>query len=711
MSKVANLDQLFGELLRLIAFGPGGEAVADEPGNSEPPVNGLSVGGVEDAVAWFLAGLTDMEHHRVLFLIGAPGNGKSYWSRRTAQESGLQAALAGAANRQFRKHSFVDGSGVTKLEIVNDATAPGATSDSTPTISDLAKAFETDTPILVNINRGVFYKEINHFESHGATHDELVAEAVLRALRGGTNAVSLDPTLGQIAIRENLQTPHETLQALRIDREGQRPILVLAVRMDLHSIFVGAPSYVADPDFFDVPKTKNSGRQYQLSSPFGSEFSESDYWATTPAGHLMAKEFELLNSLKPDALNPLNPISANLCQLSQSVYFSGILASLRNAEIVSTRHFAFRHLWTVLYLLILGDLRSQQGSSGRQILQGVDDEAAQLSDDMVERLWGLVGLAQYRFHQAIYGAEWSQQHIFGETRQSPQDSGRSSGAVIDVMAACDPTLDNSKSIELDGQRRVWSRGVRDAFMNALTDSESNSIVEVALKECHPDVAIEDLITDFDRELDRCIVHVLRADQSKKPLITRDEHDALLSWYGDYVTRLVAVSLGVTAWAEEISQFVGAWGAAAISPRLPDGLHRNIMAYVLPAFEEFPEANTRRLVTLLRSRTEPIRTFGGKPILAYELPTNIQTKARIRGDRLIVELIDFDAVQLGQVPKPLLSLDLNVKLIRELNVRASSNDAYSDVSASIVPLVERYRALATTNIERWALVTSRGVTSI
>ena len=143
----------------------------------------------------------------------------------------------------------------------------------------------------------------------------------------------------------------------------------------------------------------------------------------------------------------------------------------------------------------------------------------------------------------------------------------------------------------------------------------------------------------------------------------------------------------------------------------DDLHRKLMAYVLPTFEGSNEANPRRLVTLLRSRTEPIRTSADRPIIAYQLPTQIMSSAKTRGDRLVVELLDLQNIQQIGHSASLFSLDLDVRLLRELNIREIAGEAYSDVSESILPLVERYRALATTKVKTWSLITSSRVTKV
>jgi hypothetical protein len=95
-------------------------------------------------------------------------------------------------------------------------------------------------------------------------------------------------------------------------------------------------------------------------------------------------------------------------------------------------------------------------------------------------------------------------------------------------------------------------------------------------------------------------------------------------------------------------------------------------------------------------------------LAYELPRQLFIRATIRGDRIVAELIDANQVKRGSGAAGLFSVEIDVRLIRELNVHAHASDSCSDVSESIRPLVERYRALSTTKLQQWRLVTRNGV---
>lgn len=702
---------IIAELAHLMTFGPGGAAVADEPGNSKPPAEGLAVGGVDKAIEWFVEGLRDSSALRVLFLIGAPGNGKSYWSGRAAAGSGLRDTAPNDAKRQFREHEYVDDAGNVKMRIINDASAPNLQLDSTPTISDLASSLGTNVPTLVNINRGVFFKEISQFQQDGASTDRKLAAAVLRWLSDNNAFEGTPDGIGTITLRDSGDNQHESLISLRVDRPNQIPVAILAVQMDLHSIFARSLQYEKDDRFFGVPSTKLTARRYEILRPSDREYLDASTWEATPGGHLLKEEVKLLASSGLQALSEINPIRANIEQLCSDIFFAGVSASLRSAELISSRHLAFRHLWTAINFLVLGDLRFGYGNSPRDALISVEEKARQLSADPKDRLTQLVDLAQLRFHQSIYGADWSLNNVSDESLSRTLVESSNDGSVLEVMTACDPTLDNEKTAHVGVGDRPWSRSVRDAFLGALTDTDSPSIVESVFTASHPGQDVKKLVCEFDRALDEAILGVIRADQGESPIVSRVERDALLQWYGDYLTRLVGVSLGVTAWIRELEEFLGAWQRAQLQPDLPDAIHSKLMSYILPTFEGPNEVNPRRLVSLLRSRTEPIRTSNDRPMLAYQLPTQIMNAVKTRGDRLVVELLDLQARHLGGRSQSLFSLDLDVGLLRELNVREVAGGSFSDVSESIVPLIERYRALATTKVKTWALVTSDGVTPV
>lgn len=708
-------DQYTNELSKLMAFGPGGAFVADAPKAQPPPVLGLPVGGVSDAVEWFLEGLQDDSAIRVLFLVGAPGNGKSFWSREVAKRATAFGLLDGSRDRpniQLRKHQYLDTNNRCQFELVNDATMPSENGDLTPTINDLATAIQNDRPMLVNINRGVFYKELAGFESELAGPDQIIAAAIMESLRSGKDS-DLSTALGSVIRRDASANPHEPFQALCVHRIDRKSIQVLAVQMDLHSLLAACSKYKSDGTFFGIPVSDSAAPGYCLLQPLSTEFRDSDYWRQTPAGRMFELEIQRLATGASTELSDLNPIRANLELLTQAEFYCGALASLRNAEIVSSRHFAFRHMWTATFYLILGDLRQLPGASAREVLEAIDGRASRLlsEEDPIQRLWEMVDLAQLRSHQALYGANWSQFRAENPTGQEQLDAVGIVGSVRDVMKLADPAIDNYKSVQLGGRPVEWGQSVRNAFLNALTDTDSTSIVEAAFSACHGIDSELRLVSRFDKELDRCVLEVLRADQGESPLLSRDTRDALIAWYGDYVTRMIALSIGATAWSREIDEFVLTWRHAMTNDELPDKVFEKLLSYVLPYFEDAVSGNQRRLVTLLRSRTEPIRVLEGTQMLAYELPRQLMIRAKVRGDRLVAEL--FDAIQRRRDAgsEGLFSVEIDVRLIRELNVHAHASDSCSDVSDSIRPLVERYRALSTTKLQQWRLVTQNGVDSV
>ena len=390
---------------------------------------------------------------------------------------------------------------------------------------------------------------------------------MLRALSGDVSVANDITNKGTISFRTSKSGSHETLVSLRIDRPGRLPVAAVAVQMDLHSVFSTPSEFGNDANFFDVPFTKHDAKGYEIVRPSDPGYLLANYWRSSPGGHLLEATTQLLASSGHQTLSDLNPIRSNIEQLCTDTFFSGVTASLRSAELISSRHFAFRHLWTAINFLVVGDLYSNDGLSPQELLVALDRRAGQLPTNPKDRLWELVDLARFRFHQAIYGAEWSVRNLAVDSPHESVVASANNGSVREVMMTCDPTFDSEKSVPSGAGEREWSRAIRDAFLGALTDTDAPSIVETAFKQAHPERQPADLVSKFDRALDEAILGVIRADQSENPIVSRGERDAILGWYGDYLTRLVAASLGLTAWARELEDFLKAWQDAQIQPQL------------------------------------------------------------------------------------------------------------------------------------------------
>ena len=132
------------------------------------------------------------------------------------------------------------------------------------------------------------------------------------------------------------------------------------------------------------------------------------------------------------------------------------------------------------------------------------------------------------------------------------------------------------------------------------------IIFETLKENAKAMQIEFEYSSFDKALDDEILHLLASDYEDEPLISKSDLELVLMWYGDYLARLFAVSMGVTAFENELHDWVSVWVKALNEQPIPPKTVRALMNVLLPRFRKSNQSEgDHRLVSYLTSRTESI----------------------------------------------------------------------------------------------------------
>ena len=155
-----------------------GVAASDDAGFF---VKGPLATGALEALQWFNKSIAsnDPQICSFLFLVGAPGNGKSYIA------SEVQRDLLEIGNRTLqkhhRKHEFKHENGC-KVTIVNDATIPAIDihgfTQQRSLISDIEGALDNREFLLANVNRGILFEELQ------ASPEESVSRSIVDWLSG-----------------------------------------------------------------------------------------------------------------------------------------------------------------------------------------------------------------------------------------------------------------------------------------------------------------------------------------------------------------------------------------------------------------------------------------------------------------------------------------------------------------------------------------------
>lgn len=662
------MESLEEFLKSLTAFEAGGRGLAFAPTSSAKklPAGARTIGGSMTAVDWFRGKITNSEPS-MLFLVGAPGNGKSFLLNKLTE--GLNRI--GDHSKDQRRFNFSSSSGQS-LMVINDASAPTEDGKSNGLLAaDLSEAIRDQKFIHVNVNRGVLYQELR---------SDIENDAIRSLIEWLSNPSKMPRMQTNLEIQE--PNPQSSLRCgiLSVPNgPGVREIPIVIVMMDFYSIFEKQPRHEIDKEGkwsgFPVLATNE---KYRITSPGSDERKSQEHWLLTPAGELLSQTVELGHSLLGENRDVLNPIAANLESLSSQNVYCGVLSALRNTELISSQHISFRELWTAIAALVIGD------GDGRQLTETAADKRlnplawASIASDAIptevneERVRGLLRLASVRFHQSIFGA-----------LQSPIDAvvERGLSPLLKITRMADPTID-ARPNSIDHTRlRGWASPVTDACRGQIGDA---SIVE-ALKEYAAERGIAFGYTSFDEEIDSMVRALIYADYNESPIIGRDLLEHVLAWYGEYLMRLYALSIGQTAFEDELDAWVSAWTTALTNNSLQQSARKAILGLLLPTFRStnFNE-NPHRLVSYLSARTEAITESTYRPQLAIEITDTPYTRARVNGDELVVDIRNEQGDKL-------LEFALDFVLMREATSVIDWPQSVTEFSSALTPRIERLRA--------------------
>lgn len=707
-----------GLLSELQRFLPGGQQVADFVGRERPFVEASSVAGVSHVVDWFTRQVFQQTDSAILFLIGAPGNGKSYWSNRLVDHCATHGFRSvnddGLHRRTYRYvHDELD----RPLVVVNDATASDGRPS--PTIRQLAECIESRGYLQVNINRGVFFRELAEVDVDVRRPSECAAVSVMRWLSFASGRGERQPEIPndpRFSIVWAPSAPHETVIAGKLTIPNLGDVTIVAVRMDLHSILEPEPNCSTTKDRWEIPSLAN---RYKVTHPRSRNWASIDFWERTSGGGLLGQLTDHLREAQPTAWRSLNPIRANIDSLADPTYRAGLLSIMRLAELGSGRHFALRHLWAGAAIVVLGGaVQERDDDESAEILELLEKRVAEMSEEPIARLATMMQLANSRSHQAIFGAFADVDLITGGQIPVGRPRFDVSSDFVKVMMGADPCRDATPGFSgrekyasmAEAQhgsiREGWASPVVDAFRGVLEsrfDLESQSIISSLRKIASELVQVNVLETDFDKELDRCIVEMLIADQTSEPWLDPPSRDAVLAWYADYLCRLYAVHLGIAAGTRDIAEYVSNWQEADEN-RLEQDTARNVLSMILPVFEG-SQLQSMRLVGLFRPRTAAVTKPVTSPRMVALVP-ELKISSQTFGDSIIVTL-SRDA---GTNTESILSVSLDVPLLRESRLSANGEIGRSELTDDVTPMIERFRASAA-EAGRWALLDSEKVVKI
>lgn len=581
----------------------------------------------------------------MVFLVGGAGNGKS----RLAAEvvTNVYGIRKGAANAFAQRVYEFDLPNGRALRVLNDATIPPADRHEFALRRDIASALRGKEHFLGCINRGVLIGEQSKRSELGDDHEKVASDIVAWLLNGGLRCEEAEEPCLELVERQKCGN----YQFAKVREAGKVTAVLHLVYMDSASLLEKWP----EPPRMEQADAALPTVELRVT-PLGSVERSNEATAFEPClTNLACNFYEELG------LDELDPIAANARSLSEDAVARGWCSLMRGAEILSGTHFSYRELWALSAHSLVGPASSVTMSRlARHVAENLEKIQ---SKGIGERVAGAVALGNLRSHMMLFEAGASSAGGEANTFNWPRTTSDAMKAVhfADPLkhfgpstgpgsADIDEALDGLK----DGKYPGSDLASQDEAVRAYWGKLDARIEEIVQEAIHPD---------------------------KESGLALKDRSNLLSWYGRYVYRLVALVRGWPAYVSVVSAWQETWLDAFLTGRLDASLENAILEIVAPVSRGAHKA----LFTFLQPRVtqgEP-----NAPKVRIEIPRNdMNLSARVEGDR--VELEIRLRSQREDHASAVASLDFH--LLREAKAGLEGH-GFTDSRLFIEPRIERLRA--------------------
>lgn len=583
---------------------------------------------------------------QMVFLVGGAGNGKSRLAAEVVKHvHGARKGESSAFAQRCYEFSLPNG---RSLRVLNDATIPPADKHPSALLRDIAVSLRGKEHFLGCINRGVLIGEQSERVGLSDGHEEVASDIIYWLLNGCLrHDVGVEPCLVWEA--DHKTGGHYQFAKLRVDGK------VTAI---LHLVYMDSASLLeewAEPPMMEQLEAALPMAELRLT-PLVDGKRGVVKTAFEPCLANLAKHFhEELDSAT------LDPIAANAKSLSSEVVARGWCSLMRGAEILSGTHFSYRELWALSVHSLVGPVSSDTLS---RLAQHVDENQAKFqSPDLDKRVEGAEALGNLRSHMMLFEAGAA--HTGNNA--SKFDWPRTTSDAIKAVHFADP-------VKHFGPAKGRESTEIDNALDGLKDGNLPG-AELAAK----DAAVSAYWSALDAQIEEIVREAIDPDKGAK--LALRERSRLLSWYGRYLYRLVALARGWPAYVSVVSAWQNAWLDAKLGQRLDSRLEDAILEIVAPV----AEGSHKALFTFLQPRVtqgEP-----NAPKVRIEVPRNdIILEARVDGDRVNIEIKLRS--QRDDHASAVTSLDFH--LLREA-LAGQVGHGFTDSRLVIEPRIERLRA--------------------
>jgi hypothetical protein len=729
-------------VLELLKRTHGGTAAADAPGafidrNSLPegkPNAGIAE--VLEVLGTQLDKGAQADRSEWVFLLGSPGNGKSYQLVKFLEERGLIAAPKKATQSSkpilAERSPDLKGPLQSYLVAINDASiAKGKRSEVAGSLlEDLKDAFGRASSgtchLLVNINRGILIEEREAKNIWAAS--PLRVQQLVNWLLGSESQKS--PEIADVQICSDTEEDRdEPCSFLRIGRfsapeVGALPVRIYAVLLDQLSLLEPTPAVSSggssnSASVRDIDSAEPKAGQYRVRSRGAADYEESrlsspaatlleesvspKYWEesgcrTCPAACIQGAASEDESPVQsesggeggqaPFPVLPLCPFLANARLLRERDNRFGLAEVLRAAEIFAGKPHTYRDYWSIFCTSVVG--RREDEWKQQHPCEWVVEQATAARQN--QDCWGpRLRLAGHQLHHSLFPSPFPTElmEALGKVMDSTSDSFKNweGSAKKAEEPPVIPTASAFKALDpVRDSATHWSTRVVDALEGvgwgqsptkelAISPVGHGSPDFVPIKLSQLDVWLDDLLRGRPGET-----------TTEAPLPWGGHSRSIIGWRAQSLLRQVAVANGKFAFDNVIAQ----WLELRSDPLDDDKgsqLREGIKRLVLPRFGDKPYC----LLPAYRTLTQPI--VGPQEVATYcciikSVDTKFFTYIQGRGDSL--ELKVEEKRRGGRHHEVLQTLLLDFVMCRQA-IAYSTGAGRTELGEASMPRLERFHA--------------------
>ena len=649
-----------------------------------------------------------------LFLVGGPGNGKSQALTTFAEILGLSLPPVNANQQAPRvvpqswPGSGFQVYGDLEVLLVNDASIPRAgivQGTGGSLFHDLLDACQRSrgtprhpTAIFANINRGILIEETHSLPQSAADIPAKVASETLlwlsnpKAAPNASLSVRSSP-IGQASITPEAHSPYYGQLIFRASSTGfPNDIVVHAVFLDTLSLLEPMPSSGDGRLTVDFSGTTPQLARY---TPVGGLTPQPDCRKTTIAGERVRSIVRESNWQDGGCLSTTGaggqsqlceaheycPFFNNASWLRDPHLMDSFLATMRAAEIASTRRFTYRDLMAHLALCILGRLEEDwlRGTHPCEWVGCLHREIVQNSSTKSQAVYNLL---RHRIYFNLFsttdGGVWTD---FGPEKLTAPLHGSIRAGRLSLTSA-----ERTRAFEL-GFNRIDPAKDSGTWRQPIIDSVDSLEIELpSVLLSNREILTANASGRLEELVDRLLVDELAAQHAGTSGTDATRRRVLRHWRCVLLLRQVGLATNNVAFRDVIESWLQEHAAALNDIAPITDIGSGLRSLVL---QPTRLSGVDQLVLApLRPRTYALKSIPPGTIVVGLNPSLLQILPVAEGDTLLAEV----RMLVGNRFEEVTTFPVDLSIAREAAMQAlSPGTGFTEIGPSSFARIERTRA--------------------